>query len=109
MMLFCPAGSLLDILKRKSMPVLEQTNVSPMFLQVIKGWQYMHESMLLVHGDIKLENLLVDESSICRLTDFGLSQYIGGDSSQVSSAGKDEDEDSHLRGKWRSQLTPDGW
>ena len=88
--LYCPAGSLLDILKREGSPALEQTDVGCMFRQVVKALRYLHEIMGLVHGDIKLENVLVDESGVCRLTDFGLSRRIGGDSSQVSS---DDDEE----------------
>lgn len=98
MTLYCPAGSLFDILKREGTPALEQSDTGCMFRQVVKGLQYMHENMLLVHGDIKLENVLVDESGVCRLTDFGLSRRIGGDSSQVSSA-EDEDEDGLLMKK----------
>lgn len=93
--LYCPAGSLLDILKREGTPALEQTDAGCMFRQVIKALQYLHEIMFLVHGDVKLENVLVDETGVCRLTDFGLSRRIGGDSSQVSSssAGEDNNDD----------------
>ncbi|KAF8585021.1 kinase-like protein [Ramaria rubella] len=87
--LYCPSGSLLDILKREGTPALEQTDAGCMFRQVVKAIQYLHESMSLVHGDIKLENVLVDESGVCRLADFGLTRQIGGDSSQVSSSDDD--------------------
>ncbi|KIJ45940.1 hypothetical protein M422DRAFT_166092, partial [Sphaerobolus stellatus SS14] len=76
--LYCPAGSLFDILKRDGRPALEQTDAGCMFRQVIKGLQYMHDTMGLVHGDVKLENVLVDESGVCRLSDFGLTRPIGG-------------------------------
>jgi serine/threonine protein kinase len=77
--LYCPTGSLLDILKREGTPALEQTDAGCMFRQVVKGLHYLHESVGLVHGDIKLENVLVDESGVCRLSDFGLSRHIGGE------------------------------
>jgi len=76
--LHCPAGSLFDILKRDGHPALEQTDAGCMFRQVVKGLQYMHDTMGLVHGDIKLENVLVDESGVCRLSDFGLTRHTGG-------------------------------
>jgi MAP/microtubule affinity-regulating kinase len=37
----------------------------------------MHEIALLVHGDIKLENVLVDEMGVCRIADFGMTRGIG--------------------------------
>ncbi|GJJ15265.1 hypothetical protein Clacol_009541 [Clathrus columnatus] len=83
--LYCPAGSLFDILKREGTPALEQTDAGCMFRQVVKGLQYMHETMGLVHCDVKLENVLVDESGVCRLTDFGLTKRVGGDPCECSS------------------------
>jgi MAP/microtubule affinity-regulating kinase len=47
--------------------------------------------MELAHRDVKLVNVLVNESSVCRLADFGLSRCIGSDSSQVSSGGEDDE------------------
>jgi MAP/microtubule affinity-regulating kinase len=64
-----------------------------MFRQVVRGLRYLHEDALLVHRDMKLENVLVDESGVCRIGDFGLSVKIG--QSQV-----DEDdmwEDEHIQ------------
>ncbi|KAF8463797.1 kinase-like domain-containing protein [Gautieria morchelliformis] len=89
--LYCPTGSLLDILNREGTPALEQTDAGCMFRQVVKGLQYLHDSAGVVHGDIKLENVLVDESGVCRLTDFGLSRRIGGDPS-----GEEEEDETPL-------------
>ncbi|KAG6879229.1 hypothetical protein C0992_004290 [Termitomyces sp. T32_za158] len=75
--LFCPAGSLFDILKRDGRPELPHDEVGTMFRQVVRGLRYLHEVALLVHRDIKLENVLVDESGMCRIGDFGMSRRIG--------------------------------
>lgn len=74
--LYCPAGSLFDILRLHGSPGLPQDDVGTMFRQIVRGLRYLHEQILLIHGDIKLENVLVDELGACRITDFGLAQYI---------------------------------
>ncbi|KAG6887724.1 hypothetical protein C0995_013318 [Termitomyces sp. Mi166 len=75
--LFCPAGSLFDILKRDGRPELPHDDVGTMFRQVVRGLRYMHDVALFVHRDIKLENVLVDESGVCRIGDFGMTKRIG--------------------------------
>ena len=75
--LYCPAGSLFDILKRDGRPALPQDDAGMMLRQVVRGIRYLHEGAGLVHGDLKLENVLVDEMGVCRICDFGLSRKIG--------------------------------
>ncbi|KAG5642413.1 hypothetical protein DXG03_002815 [Asterophora parasitica] len=75
--LYCPAGSLFDILKRDGDPALPQDDVGMMFRQVVRGLRYLHEVVSFVHRDIKLENVLVDESGVCRIGDFGMTRKIG--------------------------------
>ncbi|KAF5361037.1 hypothetical protein D9756_004858 [Leucocoprinus leucothites] len=75
--LFCPAGSLYDILQRDGTPALPQDDAGMMFRQVVRGLRYLHEVAMYVHRDIKLENVLVDEMGICRIGDFGMSRKIG--------------------------------
>ncbi|KAG6336253.1 hypothetical protein ID866_2830 [Astraeus odoratus] len=75
--LFCPAGSLFDILKRDGNPALPHDDAGMMFRQVVRGVRYLHEVAGYVHRDIKLENVLVDEMGVCRIGDFGLTRKIG--------------------------------
>ena len=75
--LYCPAGSLFDILKRDGRPALPQDDAGMMLRQIVRGIRYLHECAGLVHGDLKLENVLVDEMGVCRIADFGLSRKIG--------------------------------
>jgi MAP/microtubule affinity-regulating kinase len=81
-MLLCPAGTLYDILKRDGRPALSHDDVGTMFRQVVRGVRYLHEQMELVHGDLKLENVLVDEMGVCRISDFGMTHNIGEESDE---------------------------
>ncbi|KAH6893865.1 CAMK/CAMK-unique protein kinase [Coprinopsis sp. MPI-PUGE-AT-0042] len=81
--LYCPAGSLYDILKRDGHPALPQDDAGMMFRQVVRGLRYLHEEAALVHRDMKLENVLVDESGVCRIGDFGLSVRMGGEDEDI--------------------------
>ncbi|KAI0246374.1 kinase-like domain-containing protein, partial [Lactifluus subvellereus] len=78
-MLLCPAGTLYDILKRDGRPALPHDDAGTMFRQVVRGVRYLHEQMGLVHADLKLENVLVDEMGVCRIGDFGMTRSFGDD------------------------------
>ncbi|KAI0056286.1 kinase-like protein [Artomyces pyxidatus] len=78
-MLLCPAGTLYDILKRDGTPALPHDDAGVIFRQVVRGLRYLHEQMGLVHGDLKLENVLVDETGVCRIADFGMASKIDGE------------------------------
>ena len=93
--LYCPAGSLFDILKRDGTPALLQDDVGTMFRQVVRGLRYLHETSLLVHRDMKLENVLVDEMGMCRIADFGMSRNIDSDGS---------DDEDYLEGHDQSDM-----
>ena len=73
----CPAGSLFDILKRDGTPALPHDDAGMMFRQVVRGLQYLHDAMGYVHGDMKLENVLIDEMGVCKIADFGMTRKIG--------------------------------
>jgi len=75
--LYCPVGSLFDILKRDGNPALPQDDAGMMLRQVVRGLRYLHEDAGYVHRDIKLENILVDDTGVCKIGDFGMSRKIG--------------------------------
>ena len=76
--MYCPAGSLLDLLKSHNAglpaPVLQ-----PVFTQLVKALVYLHTEARIVHRDLKLENVLVDEGGGVRVADFGLARGLDND------------------------------
>ena len=47
-----------------------------MFRQIVHGLMYLDEEAEIVHGDIKLESILLDKMGMCRFADFGLAKLI---------------------------------
>jgi len=74
--LLCPEGSLLDVLRHHGHPGLALDDAGTLFRQIVRGLKYLHEEAKIVHGDIKLENILLDEMGTCRIADFGLARAI---------------------------------
>ena len=74
--LLCPEGSLLDVLRHHGHPGLALDDAGTLFRQIVRGLKYLHEEAKVVHGDIKLENILLDEMGTCRIADFGLAKPI---------------------------------
>lgn len=100
--LYCPAGSLFDILRLHGAPGLPQDDVGTMFRQIVRGLRYLHEQVHIVHGDIKLENVLIDELGACRIIDFGLSRYIDYGTEQSGDEASHFALPPHLRGRLRN-------
>ncbi|MAB81944.1 MAG: hypothetical protein CMJ24_00725, partial [Phycisphaerae bacterium] len=46
-----------------------------LIFQVAQGIKYLHDRHI-VHRDIKLENLLLDENSVVKIIDFGFSTIV---------------------------------
>lgn len=63
-------GSLLDYVKSKRR--LGEREACLLFQQILSGMDYCHHSKV-IHRDIKLENLLLDEKNNIKVIDFGLS------------------------------------
>lgn len=80
---YAPDGSLEDLLKRKGK--LSEIEAVEMIIGVLKGLQHLHESGI-IHRDLKPANILLDGNTL-RLTDFGISRIINGDSSSQTIAG----------------------
>lgn len=71
-------GDLSSIIKRPKR--LEPIIVKKYMEQIISSVKYLHSFVPpIIHGDIKLENILLDEHCNCKLTDFGWSNFDYGD------------------------------
>jgi serine/threonine protein kinase len=68
-------GSLHHYLKKKPNRRLEDARARRIFVQVCQGLKYLHDRYI-VHRDIKLENLLLDETGTVKLIDFGFSTVV---------------------------------
>ena len=67
--------SLLEYLKSRSLKRLEEQQAKQIFKQIINALEFCH-SIGVTHRDIKLENVLLDETHRIKLIDFGFSTYI---------------------------------
>ena len=70
---YCEGGSLLDYVRGKKR--LSEAEACAFMHQVLRGLENCHENSV-VHRDIKLENLLLDEESRMKIIDFGLSAIL---------------------------------
>lgn len=69
----CPGGDLLSyVRKRRKLPEQQSKYI---FKQIIQGVAYLHKN-LIVHRDIKLENILLDGHGRIKIGDFGVSKTI---------------------------------
>ena len=92
-MLYCPEGDLLEILSKeraRGRRGLEHDVVRTLFLQITRGVAYLHDTMKIVHRDLKLENILIDDSGAPRIADFGLAHRMDAISMLEDGESKDE-------------------
>jgi c-src tyrosine kinase len=66
-------GNLVDYLRSRGRHQVERTQLLRFALNVAEGMAYM-ESRLLVHRDLAARNILLDDSHIAKVSDFGLAQ-----------------------------------
>lgn len=70
-------GHLLDYVLKEGRPGLSEDITRSIFKQLVSAVHYLHTRVGIVHRDIKLENILLDETKkIIKLSDFGLSEPV---------------------------------
>lgn len=72
---FVGGGSLHHFLKKRPGRRLEDHVAKRLFYQVCQGIRYLHDRHI-VHRDVKLENLLLDEAGVVKIIDFGFSTIV---------------------------------
>ena len=53
----CAGGDLLNYVRK-----LKEDNAKYLFKQMVSGLHYIHSKKFVVHRDIKLDNILIDQS-----------------------------------------------
>jgi len=67
-------GSLYDLLHNDSMDIEGET-ILPILRDIAQGLRFLHAAQpLIIHGDLKSHNVLVDSKFRAKVADFGLSQ-----------------------------------
>lgn len=75
---YCGKTSLHAYLKAKNGRRLDDAEAKRVFYQICQGISYCHAKNI-VHRDLKLENLLVDDSNNIKIIDFGFSICVEND------------------------------
>ncbi|EAX97675.1 CAMK family protein kinase [Trichomonas vaginalis G3] len=78
-------GTLLNNINERG--VLNETDASIVFSQLIMVIKYLHEECHIAHRDIKAENILFDSSRNIRVIDFGLSNTPASDNTLKTQCG----------------------
>ncbi|CAD8195862.1 unnamed protein product [Paramecium octaurelia] len=68
---FCRNGDLNNLLKNSK---LEEDEIKPIFIEILKGMKYIHQKGI-VHRDLKIDNILIDENKVVKIADFGFAKY----------------------------------
>ena len=69
-----PGMDLFDYIEMRS--TMEEAECRNIFLQVVNGLHHLHTKALVVHRDIKDENIILDGENMVKLIDFGSAAYI---------------------------------
>ena len=65
-------GNLLDYINDQG--ALPEDNARRIFTQLVSAIEYLHDTLKVVHRDLKAENILFDKNYNLRIIDFGLSR-----------------------------------
>lgn len=99
-----PGMDLFDYIEMRSN--MDEAECRNIFLQVVAALHHLHTKALVVHRDIKDENIILDGENKVKLIDFGSAAYIknGPFDVFVGTIGKDSHVHVHVRRNRRSYL-----
>ncbi|NXJ00460.1 ANPRA protein, partial [Psophia crepitans] len=71
---YCPRGSLQDILENESITLDWMFRYS-LTHDIVKGMQFLHNGVIVSHGNLKSSNCVVDSRFVLKITDYGLESF----------------------------------
>uniref|UniRef100_A0A4W5N2V5 Guanylate cyclase n=1 Tax=Hucho hucho TaxID=62062 RepID=A0A4W5N2V5_9TELE len=71
---YCPRGSLQDIMENESITLDWMFRYS-LINDIVKGMAFLHNSVIVSHGNLKSSNCVVDNRFVLKITDYGLSCF----------------------------------
>ncbi|KAI4880037.1 hypothetical protein NFI96_019907, partial [Prochilodus magdalenae] len=79
---YCPRGSLQDLMEIESITLdwmfrysLINDIVKQLIVAIIGGMAFLHNSVIVSHGNLKSSNCLVDSRFVLKITDYGLASF----------------------------------
>uniref|UniRef100_A0A7N6FA21 Guanylate cyclase n=1 Tax=Anabas testudineus TaxID=64144 RepID=A0A7N6FA21_ANATE len=68
---YCPRGSLQDLMESDSIALDWMFRYS-LINDIVKGMAFLHNSVIVSHGNLKSSNCVVDSRFVLKITDYGL-------------------------------------
>uniref|UniRef100_A0A7N8YKA9 Guanylate cyclase n=1 Tax=Mastacembelus armatus TaxID=205130 RepID=A0A7N8YKA9_9TELE len=68
---YCPRGSLQDLMESDSLTLDWMLRYS-LINDIVKGMAFLHNSVIVSHGNLKSSNCVVDSRFVLKITDYGL-------------------------------------
>jgi serine/threonine protein kinase len=65
-------GTILNKIKKQKF--IKEKDIWKYFVDLIKGLDYLHETAKIIHFDIKVDNLLIDNKEDLKISDFSISR-----------------------------------
>lgn len=72
---FCGGGSVTDLIKSTKGQCLKDDWIAYICREILRGLDHLH-SNLVIHRDIKSQNVLLTETAEVKLVDFGVSAQL---------------------------------